>query len=117
MHRTQHFIVIMLEKWRKALGKNEYICVLFMDLPKASDTINHDLLMAKLHAYGFSINALNLMSSYLKNKKQRAKTNNNFSATKTVIAGVSQGSIDRPLLFNLFINDLALNLFINDLAW
>ena len=57
---TQHSMVTMLEKWKKALDKKEYICVLFMDLSKAFDTINHDLLLAKLHAYGFSINALNV---------------------------------------------------------
>ena len=94
LHGTQHAMVTMLEKWRKALDKKEYICVLFMDLSKASDTINHDLLLAKLRAYAFSKNALNLMCSYLKNRKQRVQINNNFSAAKTVIAGVPQGSID-----------------------
>ena len=48
------------------------------------------------------------MCSYLKNRKQRVQINNNFSATKSVIAGVPQGSIDGPLLFNLFINNLVL---------
>ena len=79
-----------------------------MGLSKAFDTINHDLLLAKLHAYGFSINALSLMCSYLKNRKERVKINNNFSATKSVIAGFPQGSIDGPLLFKLLINDLVL---------
>ena len=79
-----------------------------MDLSRAFDTINHDLLLAKLHAYGFSINVLNLMCSYLKYRKQRVQINNNFSATKIVIAGVSQGPIDGPILFNLFINDSVL---------
>ena len=75
---------------------------------KGLDTINHELLVAKRHAYGFSKNALNLMCSYLKNRRQRVQINNNFSATKTVIVGIPQGSTNGPLLFNLFINDPAL---------
>ena len=57
-----------------------------------------------------SKNVLNLMCSYLKNRKQRVQINNNFSAAKTVIVGVPKGSIDRPVLFNLFINDFVLHL-------
>ena len=62
-----------------------------MCLPKNFDKINLDLLLAKLHAYGLS-GALN-MCNYLINRKQIAQINN-FSATKTAIAGVPQGSID-----------------------
>ena len=65
-------------------------------------------MLVKLHAYGFSSNALILKCSYLKIRKQRVKINNNFNDTKTVIAEVPQGSLDGPLLFNLFINDLVL---------
>ena len=63
-----------------------------MDLSVALDTINHNLLLAKLHAYGLSVTALNLIFSYLKNRKERVQININFSATKTVIAGVPQDS-------------------------
>ena len=58
------------------------------------------IFLAKLHAYGFSKNPLNLMCSYLKNRKQIVQVNDNFSATKTIIAGIPQDLIDGPLLFN-----------------
>ena len=93
-HEAQDLFVTMLEKWKKAVGKGEHISALFMDLSKAFDTINHDLLLAKLKAYGFSLNAVELMRSYLKNRKQRVQINNKFSSENIVIARVPQGSID-----------------------
>ena len=96
----------MLEQWKRAFDKGEYVSTLIMDLSKALDTINHDLLIAKLKAYGFSKEALKLMKSYLKNQKQKIQINNKCSSERDVIAGVPQGSIDGPLLFNLFISYL-----------
>ena len=69
-HRTQHSLDLMLERWKQAIDKGEYISVMYMDPSKAFDTINHNLLLAKLKAYGFSRSALNLLYSYLKYMKQ-----------------------------------------------
>ena len=71
-----------------------------MDLSKTSETINHQSLLAKLHPYGFSKQALAIICSYLSNRKQRIKINNVFSSWKDLILGLPQGSVLDPLLFN-----------------
>ena len=100
--------MIMLEKWKIALDKGDNICAFFVNFSKVFDTINHNLLLAKLKAHGFSINALDLICCHLKNRKQSVQINNNFSSAKKVHAGVPHGSIDGSLLFNLIINDSVL---------
>ena len=87
-HGSQHCLDKMSENWKSVFDKSESVCALFMDLSKVFDTINHDLLLAKLKAYGFSKDALTLMCSYLKNRKQNVVINNSASTTQTVIAGV-----------------------------
>ena len=84
----------MLEKWKKAVDNGECVSALFLDLSKAFDTVNHDLLLAKLKAYGSSPNVLKLMHSYLNNKKQQVQIDNKFSSESNVIAEVSKGSIE-----------------------
>ena len=58
----------MIEKWKSAVDKGKSFGALLTDLSKAFDCLSHDLLLAKLHAYGFSLSALKLIHSYLKNK-------------------------------------------------
>ena len=79
-----------------------------MVLSKAFDCVRHDLLLAKLKAYGLSESSLKVLFCYLSNRFQRVKINGTHSRWQKIIAGVPQGSILGPLLFNIYLNDLLL---------
>ena len=94
----------MIEKWKKTVDNGGVFGALLTDLSKAFDCIPHDLIIVKLEAYGFHIDALKLFHDYLSNRKQ--KVNDANSSWKDIFYGVPQSSILGPLLFNTHLCDL-----------
>ena len=78
-YSTQYCLLSMLEKWKKALDKHYVAGGLLTDLSKAFDCLNHDLLIAKLEAYGFDDKSLAYIYSHLSERKHRTKVNNSYS--------------------------------------
>ena len=105
---AQNCLLFMVEKWRKSLDKAGKCGVLLTDLSKSFDCLVHDLLIAKLHAYGFDYRSLKLIYSYLTGRLQRVRINASFSSWREIFTGVPQGSVLGPELYNINSNDLFL---------
>ena len=109
---TQHVLIRLREEWRENLDNKFTVRGVLMDLSNAFDCIPHDLLIAKLSAYGLSGNAMKYtctkICTYLENRKQCVRVDNVCSDFKDIISGLLQGLIVVPMLFNALLNDFFL---------
>ena len=98
----------MLEISKGATGNNKAFGALLTDLSKVFHCLNHDLFIAKLHAYGLDIDSRNILQDYLGNPKQRTKVDSFYSSWEAILCKIPQGSILGPLFFNIFMCDMFL---------
>ena len=89
-YNTQNSLLRMIESWKVRLNNGSKVVVIIMDLSKAFDTLKHELLLAKLKAYGLDSNSITFMKSYFTSRLEQCKVNNSFSEWGKVLNDVSQ---------------------------
>ena len=106
LHSTDLAALELIDCINKQIDQRKIPFSIFLDLSKAFDTLNHDILMKKLHYHGVRNNTLNWFHSYLTNRAQYTEYNETKSSLLEIETGVPQGSILGPLLFLIYVNDI-----------
>lgn len=108
-HSTQHAVIKLVDEILIGFDKNKHTLGVFIDLAKAFDTVDHEILLYKLNNYGIKNKNLKWFRCYLNNRKQALFYNKTYTSLETITHGVPQGSILGPLLFLIYINDIFLS--------
>ena len=109
-YSCNNVLLRFVEECKMLLDEGHYVATILMDLSKAFDCLPHALMIAKLNCYDVGLDSCEFIKSYLCNREQCVKVNNQCSTWKIMNRGVPQGSLMGPLLFNIFFNDFLIDL-------
>ena len=105
-HSTEHAILLLVNRRNQSFDESKVMLGIFIDLSKASDTVDHKILTKMLELYGIKGDNLRWFESYLSNRKQFIANGDKQTNIETITCGTPQRSILGPLLFLIFVNDL-----------